>query len=293
MKERLYYNHRNNDKPFTYDITVDFWNAFGAYYKEIINRYWLEENFGKEIGMGYTYGHDEDKFRNKLKFKVGNFYFNHYAHNISDIPSTSSVLGAIEFLYDEISSPQSVYYNEMGYDEIRTDYDKDKARDPYTIDVNNLFLAHKIGFKLKDGYIVKVRSEVLDERLSSDDIIGDDIIKDLVKNAIREYKNPLGSSNYVALNLIANALVRCTTLKGHKKTKSVTEILTLITDKEELRPLINAHWTSLAKIANNCVVRHTEHNRIEIDDIHIEEFLFYSFYNMIRLILAKLEMIDN
>jgi len=291
---RLYYNQRHNTEPIGYDITVEFWNSFSAYYQLLIRESMFVEKFGYPIENGDVYGFDGEKFSEAVLIQFGKgFDLTTQAFHKENMPEDKATLGLIEFLYDQISEAQTVFFNQCGYDEIRREFNKGKARYPYTIQINNLFKANRLGYHMQDGYIRKVRSDVLDNRLFYEDIRYDTKIKQLVKDAIREYQTPGSNTTYIGLNLIANALTRCTTLKNTNKKRSLEEIMQLVTERGDLRPYIDEHWKSLTKIANQCVIRHTEHDRIEIADQDIEEFLFYSFYNMIRLVLKKLDMIEE
>ena len=96
----------------------------------------------------------------------------------------------------------------------------------------------------------------------------------------------------IALTIIANALERAKTLKGHKKQQSIEDILNQITDDGELKQLLNNHIRTFTDISNNCNVRHIEKDKVIIEDKDIRDFLFYSYYNLIRLILSKLNMLQ-
>lgn len=293
-----YYREINNDKEATYHIDFKFWNIYMIYLQEVIENKWLQQSFGD-----YAYNRGDvyiqsDAMERKTAISVGSridFYTTVYSDSQS--PTTMEVLSVIEFIYDNISEckiEEILYQNAAGYvdsfDEKIT-YDASKARYQYTIDINKLFKLHSLKYKLKGGRIQKLHSEVMDKRFDKTNISSDEVLRRYVYNAIEQFKTPGFDSTEISLNLITQAITRCTTLRGNNKKQSIQKILDEITDDSDLNSLLNDHWKSLQKIGNDCLLRHSEHSRIEITDPVIQEFLFYSYFNMIRLILQKLDML--
>ena len=82
-------------------------------------------------------------------------------------------------------------------------------------------------------------------------------------------------------------------IERYKEKQSINKIISEITEDDDLQKLLNNQWISLQKIGNECLYRHSEHDKIKVKDPDVNEFLFYSYFNMIRLILKKLNMLEE
>ena len=92
----------------------------------------------------------------------------------------------------------------------------------------------------------------------------------------------------IGLEKLVDVFQRISSWEDKDKKKSVEKILdrTSAGDgniKEALECELNTLW----KIANNFMIRHTELGKIPIVDNNFVEYLFYAYYNCIRLILIK------
>lgn len=301
VSNRPYFNETYNQEEYSYDVSIKFWNTFREYLMDLISKNYLLEEFGQ-----WYYDNDGDAIipdymlEKKLSRRHGiraNLYG--YAHTVHDIPDYLDVLTIVEFVFENISEHRiESIVDKDSYGNIKNVYEEDRfdkrqARYDYTIEINRLFHLFKMKYWLQGGRVKKVHSEVLDERLNVVNITQDRILKQYVQDAIDNFKKPGANTTDISMNLITQAITRCTTLKGSNKKQSIQRILDEITDDKDLQKLLDSHWLSLQKIGNECLFRHSEHNKIEITDSAIKEFLFYSYFNMIRLILQKLNMLEE
>lgn len=290
----IYYHQRNSNKELSYEIDLTFWKSFTGYIRRISNERNFQQYFGIQIDCDFLVRIDFNKLDNRmledLGFKVCYQETLEYTQNM---PSTPQALSVIEFFYNYISYPIDEWYQYNIGEYICNKYDEKKARLEYTVKINTLFRQNRLGYKIKLGKIVKLHSKVLDDRFDNDNISDiDKVIKNEVSKAVKDFRNAYHDDIGSALTMIANVLERVKTLKGKNKKKSLSEIIQLITSNEELQPLIDEHIRSFTAISNKCDIRHKEVDSIEVADKDIKEFLFYSYYNLIRLILSKADMLE-
>ena len=132
-----------------------------------------------------------------------------------------------------------------------------------------------MAYRITKGQIKRVHSKLLDENLSDENIPIDKTLKREVQQAIKLFQTRDQDNLKTALTTMANAFER--------------EICKAIaSDSEKLEEMINSHFSHITKISNNCDIRHKESGKIIIDDKFMQEYLFYTYYNAIRLMISKI-----
>jgi hypothetical protein len=56
-----------------------------------------------------------------------------------------------------------------------------------------------------------------------------------------------------------------------------------------MNDVINKHFIYLTELSNNVDIRHKESGVIILDDEDMQQYLFYTYYNAIRLITKQLD----
>jgi len=271
-----YYSKR--DKPLSDEITQAFWRAFKAYIDEIIDAGWLRQSFGSrhfssEFG-DYWVNIEEDRLKRKMLQDLGRDL---YPFPIN-VPLKDSVFDFIEFFFNHISIPKDDF-----------EFDATKAKYQYTIRINNFFDNFNIGYKLRKGAIAQLHSTLIDKQILYDKFnIPDKETENLLNLAVNKFYSRNITEQKIGLEKLVDVFQRISSWEDKDKKKSVDKILDKTSSgdlniKEALECPLNTLW----KIANKFMIRHTEVGKIPISDNDFREYLFYSYYNCIRLILIK------
>lgn len=288
----MYYSQRNDTSPFTYEAGREFWTSFRAYLDILVEGFYLHENFGYYNEQDNYYTIDNYRVKAQMKFELSTHIdFHKNFHSTSPIPFTDTQLDIIEFFFKYVSKPTEIISDHMQNITYPVEYSKSEGRYEYTIAINNLFKRHRLAYKIEKGQIERVHSGVLDSRFNVEYINVDDELRKEAIQAVRLFKSRNPANMKTALTTIANAYERAKTLKYPKdKTKSIRQILALVADdNEKLDEVLNEHFKYLSLISNNCDIRHKESKVIIIESEAVQEYLFYTYYNAIRLIISQLE----
>lgn len=272
-----YYSKRN--KSLTKEINVDFFIAFNAYIEELIDENFndniLINSFGEVDFNGYTYV-SQDKINSKmaqsLGFKI--FPFHKKTNVYITMQKTDTILDLIEFFYKHISDNgknQNVRYD-------------------YTIKINEFFDNFNLLYKLKNGQIISKHSELMDNLIINDRIIinNDSKTQELINTAIEKFYNRSFNEQKIGLEKIVDAYQRISSWEDKDKKKSINKILEKVTKGDiKIIEFFEKELGNIWEIANNYMIRHTEIDKIDIEDSNLLEFLFYHYYIAIRFILKK------
>lgn len=259
----------------SYDF-IFFWNAFRAYIDDIIHKRGYLNLFGGSNQYthkgGFYFEINESDLNNKIMQELG---ISCYPFN--NKPEDEIILKLVTFFFQNVETP---------------DGDRGKATLNYTIRINRLFKNFNIPLQLKKGKIIKSGDIVFDKIY---DICDFDIVKkdpDLLKLLNESIKHFIEPNHYdidTALEKIANALERIKTLMDSKNKKlSIQKTIELLSADEDLRKFVDKHLKILTEISNNFTIRHKEKNKKNIDSEEYKEFLFYEYFNVIRLLLLNL-----
>lgn len=292
----IYYSQRNSEEPCTYDCDNKFWTSSHAYFGIIAENGYLHQNFGyfNEQDMYYTVNWLQ--IEKTMLFKLG------HSVNLltspgkkSNAPTTEQQLDLIEFFYEYVSEPTDYEYIEYYRYSEPVKFDIAKARYQYTVEINNLFKRHRVAYKMEKGKIYKVHSKVLDEYLRSEDITINKQLRLEINQAIKLFQSRDSNNVKTALTVMANAFEMAKTLSYPPNKRKSVEIIckNIAKDNEELQKLLNSHFSHITHISNNCDIRHKESGKILVEDKNIQEYLFYTYYNSIRLMIENIEILEN
>jgi hypothetical protein len=259
----------------SYDFK-SFWNAFKAYIEDIIHKRGYLNSFGGSNQFthkgGFYFEIDESDLNNKIMQELG---ISCYPFN--NKPEDEIILKLVTFFFQNVETPGG---------------DRGKATLNYTISINRLFKNFNIPFQLKKGEIIRKGDIVFDKIY---DICDFNIVKkdpDLLKllnESIKHFVEPKHYELDTALEKIANTLERIKTLMDPKNKKySIQKTIELLSTDEDLRKFVDKHLKTLTEISNNFTIRHKEINKKNIDSEKYKEFLFYEYFNVIRLLLLNL-----
>ena len=256
------------------DIPFDFWRGLCAYIQEISNKNWLSERFGFCDDNGYWHLM-KDSVNSKMLQEIGHELF---PLNPLRRPNEDSIFDLIEFFFNHVSKPVDVDKSDVA-----------KAKYEYTIGINRLFNNFNLAYELRKGVIKDLHSKTIDRIVLNDSFeIPDSETQDMLNLAVEKFYSRNPEDKKIALEKLVDVYQRISSWEDKDKKKSIEKLLERasggdIRIKEALGCDLNSMW----KIANDFMIRHTEVGKIPITDNDFREYLFYAYYNCIRLILMK------
>jgi hypothetical protein len=268
-----YYSRRN--QPYSKEVTLEFWNAFRAYIDEIADKDLLYESFGQEVD-GY-----DGPYRNVVEEKVNRKMLQELGCSLYPLPKLPPgkdiVFDLVEFFFKFISV------------EVEHGFDRGQATLQYTIRVNHLFENFRLSYKLEKGSVKERHSGLMDKTIAEDDFtIEDKDTQHLIKIAVEKFYDRKSDEQSIALEKLVDAFQRASSWEDGDKKKSVGKMLEKLSlVQPELRPALEVEVKALWDMANTFMIRHTEMDKIKIVDSDFMEYLFYRYYNTLRLIFRK------
>jgi hypothetical protein len=267
-----YYSKRN--KPLRKDIPSDFWRGLCAYVEEISNKDWLSQHFGYCDDNGY-WRLMKDWVNNKMVQEIGHALFPLEPKRILDAEHSFDL---IEFFFNYVSKPVDI-----------NKFDAAAARYKYTIGINRLFDNFNLAYELKKGVVKDLHSKTIDRIVLSDSFeIPDLETQGMLDLAVGKFYSRNPEDKKIALEKLVDVYQRISSWEDKDKKKSIDKILEKASGGDDrVKETFECDLNSMWKIANEFMIRHTEVDKIPITDNDFRDYLFYAFYNCIRLILIK------
>ncbi len=286
MNEK-YYSKRN--KSYAINLSSDFWVAWLSIMRDFGNKSYLCEYFYTICSDGHPYGYDMSCIQEKIYSELGKIEF------VSFRPTLliqEQMFDLIEFFYRFIGKPTDGWFHEYCQNYHPKSYNKQQGRYEYTVAVNNLFKKFNHPYMLKKGEIKVVSSPILDTPLTDLELETDDRhLKKLIEDALSDFYDRSGTRKYTALLSIVNAYERLKTVENKDKKQSVLKVIKKLSPLDYVRQHLDTDLCELTQIANDYCIRHHEMTKKPIDDSDMIDFLFYLYFNYVRLILKKYNML--
>jgi hypothetical protein len=285
--EDAFYSQRTRHRrrlPET-ELGSEFLTAFAAYLDRLKQQDYLCSAFPNQVCDGYPGGIDNLAAAAQYREDLG---YNGWLFNPLQ-ESTEHVLDLVEFVFAYVSKPTEVRYHDFCQGSHPTgEYDTKQARYEYTIQINRIFSRFNHPYRLQKGRVIKLSSELLDRVVYSTEFSIDDAhLRELIQTATELFGDRSGNKKIEAVRSIVGAFERVKTLEGMDKRKSVETVLARISPNQEIRSLLDQHLRNMTDLANRSTIRHHERDRAELRDPQVLEYLFYTYYNLVRLILQK------
>ena len=239
---------------------------------------------------GHPYYWDSSVVRSRLVEHLGPVKWPLTEDDVASLNDTT-ISNYVEGLFQIVSKPtDSWYHDHCGSSHPKT-FDSYQGRYDYTVKVNALFDRFDTGLRLQNGKIKSAGSQVLAPRLA--DTLptgGDDHLARLLASALAKYKHPSPAQRWEALCALVDAYDRIkTVLEPADKKRSVGLLIKEMAVHDGMAEHLDGMFRALTSLSNDLTIRHHEVGKVEItDDVEVIDFLFYSYYNVVRFALLRL-----
>lgn len=137
------------------------------------------------------------------------------------------------------------------------------------------------------GDIIRLGSPIFQPILN--DVLfstGDATLDSLLEDARRKFTNPDPKIRREGLEKLWDVWERVKTLEpGKDKRETTKKILDKAAAEPTFRKLLESEAKELTDIGNNFRIRHSETNKVEIDESEQVDYLFYRMFSLINLLL--------
>jgi len=274
-------------------VGADFWAAYRTYISRLSGENYLCKAFPGECCDGIPIYSSNSAIASRLREELGQV---EWPMGPEDPPESERILDLVEFFYRHVAKPTKLWFHDysgcMGYHP--KEYDTRKGRYEYTIEVNKMLKRFHHPYRLQKGRIMRSGSEILDERILSVEVLtDDDHLKRLLNSAIDNFFERTGSKKLEGLRSIVDAFERLKTREGPDKKKSVEKVIAKISPDSEIRACFDEHLRMMTELSNKYTIRHHEVDKVVLEDEAVIDYLFYSYYNLVRLILEKYNLVKS
>lgn len=278
-------------------LNEKFLPAFLVVIEELSEKDYLAEAFGQGNGCdGYPAGHNDELIKRTLIKHTGSLHWPLVFGG--SMLEDEQVCDLVEFFYQYVSAPSEVWFHDFCRDVHPHTFDKRLGHYNYTVEVNLLFARFAPHLRIQSGRVTASGSTVLLRSTNTSlPYRNDTHLQSLTEGAIVDFKENDVRRKLQAVQALAQALerVKTTLVPGRgKKAQSVNALLQVMGSSEQLQIQLNAILKEMTDLSNGLTVRHHEVGAIELDnDVVLLEFLFYSYYNLIRLALLKIDTLPE
>lgn len=205
--------------------------------------------------------------------------------------ANDQVIEYVEAFYAIVSKPTESWFHSYCGADHPTTFDQTSGRYEYTISVNQLLARFGTGLVLRGGLIRGTGSLVLGPRLIDPlPFGGDEHLRTLVTMAFADFNSPDPRKKWSGLRSLADAYerVKSASVPDNKK-QSVAALVVALHPDTRLAEHLDALLRGMTDLSNDLSIRHHEVGTPEItEDGDLVEFLFFSYYNVLRLALRRL-----
>ena len=260
-------------------------NALWTLISGRIDEEWFGLSFPQKCDDGYAYaGTDFTKLKAMmvgygLVWPRGNY-------DQYNPPSDSQLFDLLEFSYQFIADAKNpslhTYMSHSHYD-----YDRESGQDKFAQDVNRILERNGIAFELKDGEVIRIAPVILHESLAETAFkTGDAVLDGLLEVSRQKFLNRSLDQRRESLEKLWDAWERLKTVEpGKDKKESAKALLDKAATEPNFRARLEQEARELTEIGNKFMIRHTETDKVPIQDSAHVDYLFQRMFSMIRLLL--------
>jgi hypothetical protein len=272
-----------------------FFPAFLIALDNLAERDYFSETAATQCGDGHPYYWDPEKVRRALVGQMGRTEWPLAEDRVTDL-SDEQIIEYVEAFFNIASAPTESWWHDYCGSSHPTKWDLARGRYDYTVTTNALFTRFDTGNRLQSGKVRSTGSAVLAPRLSEPlPFGGDRHLAGLVSMAMDKFKSPSHQDRWQAVRCLADAFERIKTVKDPSDKKvSIGLLVHALSPEEKIAQHLDGLLREVTAFSNELTIRHHEVGTTEIaDDQVLIDFLFYTYYNVIRLALLRLFAADE
>lgn len=282
-----YYSQRKKQQSEEPDpeIRQGFRAALCAYIDRLTAEGYLCRAFPDGCGACRSGGRDDRAISARLVEELGTDL---WPMTPADEIPTDTILDLLQFFFNHAAQPVSPWRCDNCGRFQADQYDIRLGRYHYTVGINSMLSRFHHPYRLQKGQIILTGSEVLDRRVMGVELVTNDTHLTKLLSAAREgFYDRSGKRRLEALQTLVGVFERVKTLQGTDKKQSAQKVIAQLSDLGDIRACFENHFREFTNIANEYTIRHHERGKKELSDPALIEYLFYGYYNLIRLILQK------
>lgn len=206
-------------------------------------------------------------------------------------PNFLTILDFIQFCHRHVAKPVQDSYHKF-FNHYHLTFDIENGKNEFREYINRVFARNGIVFELQaNGDIIRLAPPGLKEIL---EVVhfnsGDTKLDSMLCEAHRKFLNPDSSIRKEAVERLWDSWERLKTITNPRdKRKSMAELLDKAANESNFRSLLENEATLLTQIGNNFHIRHSEVNKIEIEDAAHWDYLFHRLLSMVLLLLKAVK----
>ena len=261
-----------------------FWPAFLVVLEDFAEEDYFAQHCSDECSDGFPHYWDAKKVERRLIGVLGRVEWPIAHDSLTD----ERIVELVEAFFTFVSKPTDSWFHQYCGSSHPTAFDSAAGRYEYTVKVNKLFEQFGAGRRLRSGEVTVSGSALLAPRLREPlPFNGDPHLERLVTTGIAKFQNTSLQDRWEGLRSLVDAYERIKSAEHpSNKRESVAALIGKLAPHERLAAPYDALFRELTALANEMTIRHHEYGRTEIlSDAELIDFLFYSYYNLIRYTL--------
>ena len=281
FSERLVGNVPREDQ----EISVAFWGGFTSFVNSRSRDSWFAERYPVHCFEAPLPIETDDN-------AIGAAFVAHnprvpWPFDVHTTPDTLDVLDSIEFFGRIVSIPTQRAYHDYGRHHHIISFDRTRGFKEYHAEINTMLrrCGHPYNLDLS-GHIQRMGPPVLREELETVVFVsGDTELDRLLESARRKFQEPDPHVRIEAVEKLWDAWERLKTIfPGDKKT-SVKALLDSAVAEPILRDCIEREARELTDIGNTFMIRHSETDKVPINESEHVDYFFHRMFALILMIL--------
>ena len=202
-------------------------------------------------------------------------------------PDTMAVLDFVQFCYAHVSRPIQGSYHSY-FKHYHLSFDAKRGRVEFRKGVNRIFARNGLAFELQeDGSVIRLAPPVLAESIRSPlPATGDTTLDNMLEDARKKFLSPDLKLRGESLERLWDAWERLKSLDDPTDKKhSVACLLDKASNEPTLRRKLEAEARELTDIGNTFMIRHSETDKVPIQESNHIGYLFHRMFSLIYLLI--------
>lgn len=279
-------SERGTPPRISEEISLSVWGALVAVVKSELNQNSFGLDFPSECPDGGAVdGNDWNNFSLVLRGEIPDIP---WPLAPDPLPDKYATLDLVQFCFQHIAEPQQGYYHGF-YRHHHLTFDRDAGKKRFRESVNRIFGRNGIAFDLQDsGDIVRLANPALQPILAAAVFkTGDSTLDTLLEDSRRNFLDPKPTVRHDALEKLWDAWERTKTIESGENKKETTKmILDAAASEPSFRELLEIDARELTRVGNKFRIRHSETDKVEIQEAAQVDYLFQRMFAMVMLLLS-------